>query len=242
VEEGRKRLRQAREAERNQREADARLQAAAEADLKRYNELQRKRQLATRPTAATGQNFAGKCVGVSDGDTISVMHDGRAEKIRLYGIDCPESAQPFGTKAKQFASAAVFGKNVKVYVTGTDRYKRTLGWVFEGKQCLNRDLVGAGLAWHYNQYAPKEAKLASLEVDARKAGRGLWSDCCAVAPWEWRRGKREATPRAKPAASKLSATEGAGDSGGSVPFDWHILVPIGFVASVAWWLYRPRRA
>jgi endonuclease YncB( thermonuclease family) len=39
-------------------------------------------------------------VGITDSDTIKVMHNGKAEKIRLNGIDCPEMAQPFGTKAK----------------------------------------------------------------------------------------------------------------------------------------------
>jgi len=41
-------------------------------------------------------------VGVSDGDTISVMRGGRAVKVRLNGIDCPENGQPFGTRAKQY--------------------------------------------------------------------------------------------------------------------------------------------
>jgi len=46
--------------------------------------------------------FTGKVVGVSDGDTIKVMCDGRAVKVRLHGIDCPEKKQAFGTKAKNF--------------------------------------------------------------------------------------------------------------------------------------------
>jgi len=46
--------------------------------------------------------FTGKVVGVSDGDTISVMRGGRAVKVRLNGIDCPENGQPFGTRAKQY--------------------------------------------------------------------------------------------------------------------------------------------
>ena len=48
------------------------------------------------------ESFVGKCVGVTDGDTISVMHNGKAEKIRLNGIDCPESHQDFGAKAKKY--------------------------------------------------------------------------------------------------------------------------------------------
>ena len=37
-------------------------------------------------------DFTGRVVGVTDGDTIKVMHNGKAEKIRLHGIDCPEKA------------------------------------------------------------------------------------------------------------------------------------------------------
>lgn len=59
-------------------------------------------------------DFSGRVVGVTDGDTITTLHNGKAEKIRLNEIDCPEKAQPFGTKAKQFTSAMVFGKEVKV--------------------------------------------------------------------------------------------------------------------------------
>ena len=55
--------------------------------------------------------FQGKVVGIADGDTITVMHKGKGEKIRLYGVDCPEKAQDFGQKAKRFSSDMVFGKD-----------------------------------------------------------------------------------------------------------------------------------
>jgi micrococcal nuclease len=58
------------------------------------------------------EEFTGKVVGVSDGDTIKVMYLGRAERVRLYGIDCPEKGQAFGNRAKQFTSQMVFGKDV----------------------------------------------------------------------------------------------------------------------------------
>ena len=97
-------------------------------------------------------DFSGRVVGVSDGDTIKVMHNGRAEKIRLNGIDCPEKAQPFGTKAKQFTAAMVFGKDVTVQVKDADKYGRTVADVIlsDGRN-LNRELVAAGLAWWYRQ-------------------------------------------------------------------------------------------
>ncbi len=39
------------------------------------------------------QEFSGRVVGVSDGDTITVLHNGKGERIRLHGIDCPEKRQ-----------------------------------------------------------------------------------------------------------------------------------------------------
>jgi endonuclease YncB( thermonuclease family) len=54
--------------------------------------------------------WSGKVVGVADGDSITVLRDKQPQKIRLYGIDCPEKRQPFGKKAKQFTSDMVFGK------------------------------------------------------------------------------------------------------------------------------------
>ena len=49
--------------------------------------------------------WQGKVVGISDGDTIKVLHDGKLEKIRLYGVDTPEKSQAFGQKAKEFTAA-----------------------------------------------------------------------------------------------------------------------------------------
>lgn len=65
--------------------------------------------------------FTGKVLGVADGDTISVMREARAAKVRLHGIDCPEKRQPFGTKAKRYTSEMAFGKEVTVRIKTTDR-------------------------------------------------------------------------------------------------------------------------
>jgi micrococcal nuclease len=100
------------------------------------------------------EEFTGKVVGVSDGDTIKVMYLGRAERVRLYGIDCPEKGQAFGNRAKQLTSQTVFGKNVMVKTHGCDRYGRILGDVFlpDGRS-LNQELVRAGYAWWFRKYS-----------------------------------------------------------------------------------------
>ena len=92
--------------------------------------------------------FTGKVVGVSDGDTISVMRAGKAVKVRLHGIDCPEKKQPYGTRAKQYTSDLAFGQEVTVRIQTTDRYGRIVGEVIlPGGKNLNWELVDAGLAW-----------------------------------------------------------------------------------------------
>lgn len=135
-------------------------------------------------------DLIGKVVGVSDGDTIEVMRAGRAVRVRLQGIDCPESRQAFGTRAKQFTAELVFGKTVAVQVYGTDQYGRILGEVIlpDGRS-LNRELVRNGYAWWYRRYS-NDPVLQQLEEEARRERRGLWRDKNPVPPWEFRREHR----------------------------------------------------
>jgi len=131
--------------------------------------------------------WSGKCVGIQDGDTITVLTEGKRQvRIRLYGIDCPESGQAFGTKAKQYTADMVFKKDVEIKSTDTDRYGRTIAWVYIGEKCVNEEILKAGLAWHYKKYS-KERHLADLENQARGKKIGLWSDPHCMPPWEWRR-------------------------------------------------------
>jgi micrococcal nuclease len=136
-------------------------------------------------------DFSGCVVGVTDGCTLTVLHRGKAEKIRLRGIDCPEKGQPFGTKAKEFTSAMVSGKTVTVHVTVTDRLGRTVANVVlpDGRR-VNQELVIAGLAWWSRAYAPHDDTLRELEKQARTAKRGLWTDPRPIPPWEWRKKRR----------------------------------------------------
>ncbi len=131
-------------------------------------------------------SFTGKVVSVLDGDTIEVLHDGKAERIRLNGIDCPEKRQPFGQKAKQFTSAMVFGKHVTVEPLRKDRHGRTVGDVIVSDgSTVSRELLKAGLAWWYRKYST-DRSLEALELEAREAKRGIWSDPHPIPPWEMR--------------------------------------------------------
>ena len=92
--------------------------------------------------------FAGKVVGISDGDTLAVLRGRQQVKVRLHGVDAPESGQPLGAASKRRASDLAFGQVVTIHPRDVDRYGRTVAAVelADGRD-LGRELVRDGLAW-----------------------------------------------------------------------------------------------
>lgn len=154
--------------------------------------------LLVQPGQILAETIAGRVVGVSDGDTITVLDaQHQQHKIRLAGIDAPESKQPFGQASKNHLSDLVFGRDVTLDCEKTDRYKRKVCVVMVDGQDANMVQVAAGMAWWYRQYAKEQsaAQRSSYEAAevAAKAGRvGLWRDAAPVPPWEWRRWSQSA--------------------------------------------------
>lgn len=134
-------------------------------------------------------NITGKVIKIKDGDTIDILFNGKALTIRFAHIDCPEykSKQPFGTNARQFTSDLCFGQTVTIENEQKfDRYKRLIGVVINEKgQNLNKELIKAGLAWHFKKYS-NDSSYVDLENKARQSKFGLWTDSNPTPPWEWR--------------------------------------------------------
>jgi endonuclease YncB( thermonuclease family) len=120
---------------------------------------------------ATAAAWPGKVVGVTDGDSITVLHEGRGGQIRLSGIDCPEKNQDFGTKAKHTTSILTFAKVVEVESVTVDRYGRTVAFVRVGDTFVNKELIRQGLAWVFTWYCdrPIWEQRERLETEARSA-------------------------------------------------------------------------
>jgi micrococcal nuclease len=138
------------------------------------------------PWSIQAADFTSHVVGITDGDTITVLNQGVEERIQLNGIDCPEKGQPYGRNAKRFTSFLVFGRRVIVRSVGKDHQGRILADVImENGRILNQELVKEGLAW-YRQDSTDET-LGKLEGRARLEKRGLWSEESAIPPWEWRK-------------------------------------------------------
>lgn len=134
-----------------------------------------------------------KVIGIKDGDTASLLIEGKPQTVRLAHIDCPEKKQPYGTKAKEMLSLLCFGK----YVTlaggdKLDRNKRLIAeLILPNGINVNKIMVKNGLAWHYKKYS-KEASYAKLEIEAKKKKMGLWTERNPIAPWEWRKLRKSA--------------------------------------------------
>jgi micrococcal nuclease len=144
------------------------------------------------PVAA--EEFVGRVVGVTDGDTLTVLRARQAERVRLQGVDAPEKRQAYGERAKRFTADLAFDRTVTVRTTGRDRNGRLLGEVVlpDGRS-LNQELVRAGYAWWFRKYS-RDGRLGRLEGEARAGRRGLWVDQAPGAPWDFR-GRRSAVPQ-----------------------------------------------
>ena len=133
----------------------------------------------------------GKVIAIKDGDTIEVLLNGKVQRVRFGHIDCPEKNQPYGTRAKGYTSEKCFGKMITLLHSGQyDRNKRLIAEVLLlNGDTLNRELVKAGLAWHYKKYSA-DSTYSLLENRARMAKKGLWVEKEPVAPWLWRKSSR----------------------------------------------------
>jgi len=146
-------------------------------------------------TLAAASELRGVVVGVTDGDTITVLDDSRKQhKVRLAGIDAPEKHQPFGDRARQYLSSLAFKKQATLDCYKTDRYKRQVCRVWVDGKDIALAQVQAGLAWHYKRYekeqTPSErAAYVQAETDAHSSRIGLWQSERPVPPWEFRRQK-----------------------------------------------------
>lgn len=134
----------------------------------------------------------GRVVGVTDGDTITVLDDANVQhKIRLSGIDAPERAQPFGDRSKTNLSRLTFDQRAQVEWTKRDRYQRVIGKVLVNGRDVNLEQVKSGMAWWYRAYAREQSPqdredYEVAEFRAKSSRTGLWSEKNPLPPWDWR--------------------------------------------------------
>ena len=154
--------------------------------------------LALAFSASAHARIAGPAT-VTDGDSLRVS----GSRIRLFGIDAPESQQTCvaggqrwrcGLSATRALRKAIAGRPVVCTERDRDRYGRIVAVCRVGGRDINAWMVSQGLALAYRKYS---RAYVAQERAAKAARRGLWRGDF-VAPWDWRRGQRLAA--AAPAA------------------------------------------
>lgn len=145
------------------------------------------------PLFAQAELIQGKVVGVSDGDTITILNSSNTQyKIRLSGIDSPKKKQAFGQKSKENLSRLVFAKIVNADCAKKDRYQRFLCKIIVNGVDANLEQLKDGFSWLYKTYQRDQIEsdrqlYANAEDVARGRRKGLWSEANPIEPWEFRK-------------------------------------------------------
>ena len=117
-------------------------------------------------THAGTHQVEGRVVGVTDGDTITLLDaENRQHKIRLDGIDAPESGQPFGGASKRNLADLVANREVVAECGKTDRYRREVCRVLVGGVDAGLEQVRAPDRW-------REHRLRSSDSGSGGVGHG----------------------------------------------------------------------
>lgn len=133
---------------------------------------------------------AHKVIGISDGDTMTLLVDKTPVKIRLANIDAPEKRQNYGQKSKESLSDICWSTDATYEAQSIDRYGRTVALVYCNGIEANTEQVKRGFAWVFRKYN-KDAALPALEKAAQSAKVGLWNDVNPVEPWVFRKSTKK---------------------------------------------------
>lgn len=155
--------------------------------------------LAVLAGSAVAADLEGQA-SVIDGDTVEIA----GQRVRLHGVDTPESAQLCYRESRSWACGRdaalaladkIGRRHIRCEPKDKDRYDRVVAVCYLGEEDLNAWLVGQGWGMAYVKYS---RVYAANELLAKEARRGIWGSEFD-APWDWRRGKREAGSRELPA-------------------------------------------
>ena len=157
-------------------------------------------------------------VKVVDGDTIDVSIDGKIERLRLIGIDTPETVDPrkpvqcFGKEASGKAKELLEGKKVRLESDDTqdnrDKYDRLLRYVYlEDGTLYNKTIIAEGYAHEYTYNLPYkyQSEFKQAQKDAEQAEKGLWAASTCGGDTE-----QSAQPQASPPSNQPAPSQSGG--------------------------------
>ena len=139
---------------------------------------------ATASHATTLRTVTATITKITDGDTVQdITPEGTKLKIRLYGIDAPETqkgnkpGEPFGKASRDYLASLVSQRSVRVEILDIDRYRRMVAILWLAERNVNQEMIAAGMAEAYVEYLkqPYRAPFIQAEQEAKAQGRGVWS-------------------------------------------------------------------
>lgn len=138
----------------------------------------------------TPQRIAFTLASNPDGDTLIVSNEQGSERVRLYGIDCPELAQrPYGERARQRLQKLLAPYDtIEVIPMDRDRHDRLVGEVWVEDGCINTQMLCEGHAVAYRKHLRDENRDRYLDAEAiaRRAKLNFWKQAKPQMPWEYR--------------------------------------------------------
>lgn len=138
-----------------------------------------------------GDTLRGRAVNIIDGDTYDLLvSKNKMVRIRCFGIDAPERGQDFYVAARRRLGIELMGDNLMVVLMDRAGGRRMAGKTYNRGRRVETEVVKMGMAWHFKRYS-QEAELAAAEQKARDQKIGIWSMPDPVAPWEWRKKRRQ---------------------------------------------------
>ena len=126
---------------------------------------------------------------VTDGDTVLLVPDGGREpiKLRIDGIDAPESCQPGGEAARDALIRLVHRKPVVAELRAEDVYGRQIGRLSLDGRDAGAEMVRSGMAWAYSHRTGR-GPYAGLQRQAQREQRGVFAGSAPpMAPGVFRR-------------------------------------------------------
>lgn len=137
-------------------------------------------------STAVHDAFATTLEKVLDGDTVIIGEPAQRYHLRLLDIDAPELHQAFGKQAQRSLYDQCKNAQVTVEIQGTDRYGRTLGYLYCNGQDSSTYQVTQGMAWFNRKYS-QNTTLNLLQRQAEQDRIGLWQQQRPMPPWTWRK-------------------------------------------------------
>jgi len=143
--------------------------------------------LAASVSSVAAATFSGHVTRVTDGDTLWVKPDrGSVKKLRLQGLDAPESCQAGGKEATQALERLVMNQRVQVKASQMDAYGRGLARITVRGEDVGARLVRSGQAWSY-RWKDDPGPYVTEENAARTARRGLFAQAHPEQPGNFRK-------------------------------------------------------